>query len=378
MSRNDNYQPLPCLYSDEELDSLEEHIAEHYGSFEKIFQDLHPNDIRLDIAVIPPNTKNHFLTLVTMGLGAYKMDVPPELADRKLERAELVICLPPSWDLENEQPENMWPVQLLSRLAHLPVVKNTWLGWGHSVDYGVPFADNTELSAALLLGSAFGDESSVCSLDSGEEVNFYQVIPLYDVEMKYKIDHGAEALLDRFGNDLDPVVDIERNPAVNEDTFELIDRVEDHSCKIVEKQLDIFEINGANHIALFLRWCIENEMIDPEFTEFFADELEHIRNRKLDIRKFIINYLGGELTKEILSDEGKAFASYYYDFYAAENAPCYPADVDRVALDYFGEEKFNCEEFQDEAYLFVPYGEEYYVRICKYIDKNYRIFSGLK
>ena len=64
-------------------------------------------------------------------------------------------------------------------------------------------------------------------------------------------------------------------------------------------------------------------------------------------------------------------------FYADEDAPCYPEDVDCMAKDYFGEEKYNCEEFQNEAYLFVPYGEEYYVRITKYINENYRKFSGL-
>ncbi|MBR4509244.1 MAG: hypothetical protein IKP25_00975, partial [Ruminococcus sp.] len=155
------------------------------------------------------------------------------------------------------------------------------------------------------------------------------------------------------------------------------DRVEEHSRKVTEKQLDTYELNGANHIAAFIRWCIEHEMINDEFTDFFADELANISSGKLDIRKFVMNYLGGEFTKEILTDEGQAFADFYYDFYADEDAPCYPEDVDYMAKDYFGEEKYNCEEFQNEAYLFVPYGEEYYVRITKYINENYRKFSGL-
>jgi hypothetical protein len=83
------------------------------------------------------------------------------------------------------------------------------------------------------------------------------------------------------------------------------------------------------------------------------------------------------VTKEILNDEGKAFASFYYDFYAAPDSPCYPEDVDRVALEYFGKEKYECEEFADEAYLFMPYGDEYYGRISTYISRNHRIFYGL-
>lgn len=377
MSEQEMLTSPPVLYTQEQLDRLEDFITENYGDFPKVFRDTSPVGIKLDIAVIPPNSDNHFVTLVTMGFGAYRMNTPRELADKKLERAELVLCLPPNWKFDDDKPENMWPVELLNRLAHLPVRNKTWLGWGHSVDYNKPFSEDTELSAVLLLGTAFGDKASVCPLENDEEVNFYQVIPLYDIEMRYKIEKCTDALLDRFGSELDPVLDLERRAAVTEADFELIDRVEEHSRKVTEKQLDTYELNGANHIAAFIRWCIEHEMINDEFTDFFADELANISSGKLDIRKFVMNYLGGEFTKEILTDEGQAFADFYYDFYADEDAPCYPEDVDYMAKDYFGEEKYNCEEFQNEAYLFVPYGEEYYVRITKYINENYRKFSGL-
>lgn len=377
MSEQEMFTSPPELYTEEQLDRLENFITENYGDFPKVFRDNSPFGVKLDIAVIPPNTDNHFLTLVTMGFGAYRMNTPSELADKKLERAELVFCLPPNWKFDEKIPEQMWPVELLNRLAHLPIRNKTWLGWGHSVDYNKPFADDTELSAVLLLGTAFGDKASVCPLENGDEINFYQVIPLYDIEMRYKIEKCTDALLDRFGSELDPVLDLERRAVVTEDDFGLIDRVEDHSRKITEKQLDTYELNAANHIAAFVRWCIEHEMINEEFTDFFADELANIAKGKLDIRKFVMNYLGGEFTKEILTDEGQAFTDYYYDFYADEDSPCFPEDVDRMALDFFGEEKYHSEEFQNEAYLFVPYGEEYYVRLTKYINANYRKFSGL-
>ena len=34
-------------------------------------------------------------------------------------------------------------------------------------------------------------------MPSGEEVNFYQVIPLYHNEMEYKMEHDADALLEK-------------------------------------------------------------------------------------------------------------------------------------------------------------------------------------
>ncbi|MBR6070504.1 MAG: suppressor of fused domain protein [Ruminococcus sp.] len=372
-----SFDPRIPVYTPEQTEVLEEHITEHFGDFPKVFRDNSPKEIKVDIAVIPPDDDRYFVTLVTMGLGAYKMKLPKELRTQKLDRAELVLCLPANWDFDTDNPHTMWPVELLNRIAHLPVRHGSWIGWGHSVDYSKPFTEDTDLSAVFLLSPSFGKEASVCSLPDGEAVNFYQVIPLYDIEMRYKIDHGTNALLDRFGDDLDPVVDLDRRTVVDTSTFELIDRVEDHACKIEEKQLDISEINGANHIAMFLRWCIDRDLIADEFQDFFAEELGDIRQGTLDIRRFIIHSLSGELTKEILNDEGKAFASFYYDFYADADSPCYPEDVDRVALEYFGKEKYESEEFADEAYLFLPYGDEYYGRISTYISKNYRIFCGI-
>ena len=374
---NNKTDPDVLTYSPEQSEAIEEFITEHFGDFPKVFRDNSTKDVKIDIAVIPPDDSRYFITLVTMGLGAYKMKLPKELHGQNLDRTELVLCLPANWYFDSQQAHTMWPIELLNRIGHLPVRHHSWIGLGHTVDYGCPFTDDTELSALILLSPACGDNSSVCRLPDGETVNFYQVFPLYDIEMRYKVDHGTDALLDRFGNGPDPVIDLDRRPVVDSSTFELIDRVEDHSSKIEDKQLDTSEINGANHIAMFLRWCIEHNLIADEFKEFFADELRDIRHGDLDIRRFIIHSLSGEFTKEILNDEGKAFASFYYDFYAQPDSPCYPEDVDRVALEYFGKEKYECEEFDDEAYLFIPYGDEYYSLISRYISRNHRIFYGL-
>lgn len=37
----------------------------------------------------------------------------------------------------------------------------------------------------------------VCTFPSGEEVNFYQVIPLYHNEVEYKMEHDADALIEQ-------------------------------------------------------------------------------------------------------------------------------------------------------------------------------------
>ena len=42
----------------------------------------------------------------SMGMGAHWMKVPEELAEYKLERAELAVCLPPDWNLQSDDEKN--------------------------------------------------------------------------------------------------------------------------------------------------------------------------------------------------------------------------------------------------------------------------------
>ncbi|HJC23937.1 MAG TPA: suppressor of fused domain protein [Candidatus Eisenbergiella merdavium] len=191
----------PELYTEEELAAIEQHIQKYFGAFENVFHELVSPDIHVDICVVPPSEEKYYYTLVTMGMGAHRMNVPEELAEYKLERAELAIALPADWKLDEASMKDerwYWPVRLLKVLARLPVSADTWLGWGHTMNHQKPFAENTELCAAILAAPQNNaDGSDLCLLPDGSEVNFYQVIPLYQRELAYKLEHGAEALLEK-------------------------------------------------------------------------------------------------------------------------------------------------------------------------------------
>ena len=86
-------------------------------------------------------------------------------------------------------------------LARLPIAKHIWLGFGHTMDKQSPFAEGTELCATILTGpQGVKEGGEVCTLPGGEEVNFYQVIPLYRDELKYKLDHDADTLLEKMAD----------------------------------------------------------------------------------------------------------------------------------------------------------------------------------
>ena len=186
----------PVVYAPEEIECLEAHIEKHYGKFEGVFHELVSPDIHVDIAMIAPSPERNYWVMVTMGMGAKPMNVPPELKEYRLERAEMMMCLPLDWQIDNNAEEWYWPLRWLKIMARLPGDADTWLGWGHTVPKGSPMADNTALSGVLLVNpGAFETEAYACELPNGEVVNFYQLLPLYDEEMNYKLEHGAEALL---------------------------------------------------------------------------------------------------------------------------------------------------------------------------------------
>lgn len=366
----------PEVYTEEELRLIEKHISDNFGTVSNFYQNTDEQSIKLSINVIPASRKKPFVTLVTSGMGAHVMRVKDKSGVVHENRAELVLCMPPYWKPDDEDDDDFWPVRLLDLIAGFASEKTTWLGWGHTIDYGEGFEEQSGFRGVILLMPPAGKEAHSCKISDSEKVTFYQVVPLFECEMRFAVRNGGAALAGCIGEDIKNAADCDRKPYVPVNFEDILDTVEDHSGKIEKKELDIPEINGANHISAFLHWMIDHDMINDEFLDHFDEEFAQIRNGELDVRDFLMRCLGGELDTELFNDEGREFSGYYYNFYSDGDYPCYPSDVDSMALDFFGEERYNCEEFQDEAYLFVPYGDEYYERMSAYIDKAYERFNS--
>lgn len=374
----------PEVYTESEMDTIEEHIDKYFGKVENVFHELVSPDIHVDICIIPPAEERDYYTLVTMGMGARRMNVPDELAEYKLERAELAIALPANWKLDQESIKDekwYWPIRLLKSLARLPIANDTWLGYGHTMDNENDFAENTKLCAAILVAPQdVEDGGEVCTLPSGEDVNFYQVIPLYRDEMEYKIAHDADALLDKM-NGISFVVNPTRQNAITRGTLSDKDfdgEMDDayyHIESIEEKELPIAQINAYNHMAIYLRWCMEHDLMGEDFLVKYSDVVEKVKTEpaSVDLREFIRDELDDCLFSVMFNQQGRAFASYYY---GEGDSPYYPADIDDNAFSFFGAEKYHSEEFQDEAYLFIPFDEDYYQTMAKVIDERFANWQG--
>ncbi|GHV93856.1 hypothetical protein AGMMS50293_01760 [Spirochaetia bacterium] len=217
-AKRDQEQYDPVVYTEEEFDCIEAHIEKYFGKYKNVFHEVVSPDIHVDIAVIEPCKEHNYYILVTMGMGARPMNVPEELEPNNLARAEMMVCLPPDWqfdDLENE--EWYWPMRWLKILARLPIEEDTWLGWGHTIPNGEPFAPNTGLSTALLLNpGAFNPKSFGCQLPGGETVNFYQMVPLYTEEADFKIKNNTEILLNFLDSECLEYVHLDRENVCEE------------------------------------------------------------------------------------------------------------------------------------------------------------------
>ena len=380
----DEQNGVPEVYTEEEMEAVEAHIQQYFGKFENVFHELSSPDIHVDICVVPPSGDRDYYTLVTMGMGAHRMNVPEELAEYKLERAELAIALPADWKLDQESMKDekwYWPIRLLKSLARLPIASDTWLGFGHTMDNEEDFAKGTKLCAAILTGPQdTEDGSEVCILPSGEEVNFYQVIPLYRDELEYKLAHDADALLGKM-NGISFVVEPDRQDAItrgtlsNDDFDGEMDDASYHIESIEEKGLPVDPINAYNLFAIYLRWCIEHDLMGEDFLNEYGEVAKQVKAdpASVDLRAFIRDKLNGQIMVPMFNKIGRAFTSYYY---GEPDSPNFPRDIENYALEYLGPEKYYSDEFQFKAPLFIPFDEDYYQAMAKVIEERFTNWQG--
>ena len=121
--KEDHQETIPQYsYTEKELEKVSAYIERQYGDYEEVMHEMVSPDIHCDIVLVPPTDLSPYYKLVTMGAGAYKMNIPKELKSTICDRAEYVIFLPKDWNIigvDNE--ENWWPMRMLKSAARLTV-----------------------------------------------------------------------------------------------------------------------------------------------------------------------------------------------------------------------------------------------------------------
>lgn len=203
------------LYTEQEISEYEAFVEKNFGKRDIVLPGCVSQDIHLDIIIIPPTEGHPFYKLITMGMGAFQMNVPTELAESELEHAELVLYLPADWQLNSWDDQYYWPVRLMKVMGRIPIDNNSWLGFGHTVHEDAErlyFGENTRFNTMLLLNARNLDNEQLdLRLSGGKKINFYQMFPLYQEELDIKKETSLENLLSLFDeDDISPVFNIHR------------------------------------------------------------------------------------------------------------------------------------------------------------------------
>ena len=206
--REEDKESIPqYYYSEKEIEKVSAYIERQYGEYEDVMHELVSPDIHCDIVIVPPTEVSPYYKLVTMGAGAYKMNIPKEFKSTICDRAEYVIFLPKDWNIGADNEDDWWPMRILKSAARLTVNTEDYLWITHSVQIkedGSPVAENTQFNSFVLMPSIGKKGQVVEPLKLnlfGKKVAFYQLVPLYPEELKFKLEHGYDELVGFFENE---------------------------------------------------------------------------------------------------------------------------------------------------------------------------------
>jgi hypothetical protein len=189
----------------EALEAIDRHLRAFVGAPANVFHELVSDTVHIDVHIIEPSQDRDCYTLVTTGMSDRAMSAPPGADDFRY--AELLISLPsdwtsgPLWEASLDDESLYWPIRLLTTLARLPHTYDSWLSYGHTIPNGnppQPYAANTELCCALVLPAmTLSPEFARLTVRPDKTIRFYAIVPLYESEMHFKLENGADALIEQ-------------------------------------------------------------------------------------------------------------------------------------------------------------------------------------
>ena len=205
-----------------------------------------------------------------------------------------------------------------------------------------------------------------------DEDGIREIVELWKDESSGEI---ASAWLKHLNQLIDRLELEQSNEEQEDDCVVEMDDVNWHLETIEEKALPVDEINAYNHMAIYLRWCMEHDLMGEGFLTEYGEVVKQVKEKpaSVNLREFIRDELEGQLVGPLFNRTGRAFASYYY---GEPDSPYFPSDIDNYAISVIGQERNDSDEIQDEAYLFLPFDEDYYQAMAEVIEKRFENWQG--
>ena len=226
-----------------------------------------------------------------------------------------------------------------------------------------------------LLNNVENIDSWYVRIPDSNDISYDEFINHIDEATYYDNNHLIVSLNEKVITKLiDYSVNITTKELVKGSYFgKVIDDGRGHLSKIRNMKLDTEELSAFNHLTVFLRWAYEHNMLSEKLLDEVEQLSELIEDKTFDLREVFtsIDAFNYELKTLHFNEVGQEFVGEFYVFNTGDG---FPACVDKYAEKVLGSEKYHCEEYKDEAYLFVPFNEDYYQGLSKYIDDKFEKF----
>lgn len=212
---NGKNEAPPAVYSTDERRALEEYIQSALGPIERVYFDAAPELAQVDVVLCSMGRDCALSALCTVGVGARRMAVGQEEAEHNKAFAELMILLPPGWDLSCDS----WPIDLLKATARHAYQSGTAIEIASAYHGALP--PESGFYAVLATPGATQNEAPTCVLlPSGKMVNLITLLPILEEEWRYMQARGSSFALFRRLTDHDALVFTPgRESCVDEDNW---------------------------------------------------------------------------------------------------------------------------------------------------------------
>lgn len=138
-------------------------------------------------------------------------------------------------------------------------------------------------------------------------------------------------------------------------------------------KLDVDEINAYNHLAAFLGFMLENDLVDENLLSNLESKYGNLSF--VDLRNVIKDDFGSELKEDMFTAEGAEFFNFYVN--PSSSGPNLFDDLNLIAAENYGNYKNAYEKYHGMPYLFLPY-DEFVETAEMYFESRLESFNGLE
>jgi len=303
------------VYGASDIARLKRHIAEYFGEYRIVFSETYSGGLHVDFAVIDPTPGRDFYTMFTIGLGAHKMN-SDKPKNKDFERMEIMVCLPPDWDMDSTEERWYWPIRWLKNVAESSAGTDAWFGLGQSMLTAEASEDSPFDGIVMIPPIMFGVDAVLCKLPSRNTVSICQILPIYEEEVDLLLEDSAGTLYEFF----------------DKKRFGILDIYRESLCDWEEDVDDI--IPFTVRVEVFWKWFSENEkklskIAGSRSEHTFSDLVSAINDGSMIIyKRLFINPIEGHEMSFRTEDSGTMFRIL-------------PYLISKMPKEYRGKWKFN-------------------------------------